>query len=138
MAPGARAPVALAPQVSVIIWRLPTLPTVFIVDDEETVRSSLARLLRAIGYPVETFASAELFLDGYTSDGPACLLLDIRMPGMSGLDLIDELKRRAIHVPAIVMSGLIDENSLERLETMTTLGLLEKPFSLEQLKSALE
>jgi FixJ family two-component response regulator len=110
---------------------------VFVVDDEETVRSALARLLRAIGFAAEPFESAEAFLSAYPHGAPGCLLLDIRMPGMSGLDLLDELKRRRIELPAIVMTGHVDDEAMQRLAAREHIAFLEKPFTLEQLKAAL-
>lgn len=112
-------------------------PPVFIVEDEEVVRASLAKLLRAIGVPSRTFASAEAFLASYAGDEAGCLLVDIRMPGMSGLDLIEELERRGISLPAIVMTGHTDAKSLQRLDAFHTIGFLEKPFSVDQLKAML-
>jgi CheY-like chemotaxis protein len=112
-------------------------PPVFIVDDEEPVRSGLARLLRAIGMPSRTFESAEAFLENYTASQTGCLLVDIRMPGMSGLDLIEELERRQTALPAIVMTGHADASTMQRLKTVRTLGCLEKPFSVDQLKALL-
>ena len=117
-----------------------THPPVFVVDDEEVVRTSLARLLRALGVPSQTFASAEAFLAGladlrHAADG--CLLVDIRMPGMNGIDLLEELARRQIALPAIVMTGHTDETSVRRLEMLQTIGVLEKPFSVAQLKAML-
>jgi two-component system response regulator FixJ len=117
-----------------------THPPVFVVDDEDVVRSSLARFLRTLGVPSQTFASAEAFLAGLADreDGAeGCLLVDIRMPGMSGIDLLEELARRGIAMPAIVMTGHTDEASLQRLEALRTIGLLEKPFSVAQLKAML-
>lgn len=98
---------------------------------------SLGRLLRAIGVPSETFASAEEFLASESVRRDGCLLVDIRMPGMSGLDLIEELHRRQIDLPTIVMTGHTDEASLERLKTLGTIGFLEKPFTLADLKTVL-
>lgn len=112
-------------------------PPVFVVDDEEGVRASLGRLLRAIGVPSETFASAEEFLASEAPRRTGCLLVDIRMPGMSGLDLIEELHRRHIDLPAIVMTGHTDEASLERMAALGTIGFLEKPFTLADLKTVL-
>ena len=66
-------------------------PTVFVVDDDPAVRHSLSRLIRQAGLNVETFASADEFLGMYRSDGPACLVLDVRMPGMDGFDLRSKL-----------------------------------------------
>jgi FixJ family two-component response regulator len=110
----------------------------FVVDDEEAVRRSLARLLGAIGVPTETFPSAVAFLAAYGSDTPGCLLVDLRMPGMSGLDLMEELKRRQSTMPIIVMTGHTDERSVQRLEAHHPLGLLEKPFSMRDLRTLVE
>ena len=112
------------------------VPHAFVVDDEEIVRGSLGRLLRAIGVPNTGFASAKAFLAGY-SGAPGCLIVDIRMPGMSGLDLLEELQRRGTMLPAIVITGHTDEGSLQRLSALRVVGLLEKPFSTAQLKEML-
>jgi two-component system response regulator FixJ len=116
----------------------PPAETVYVVDDEEPVRSSLGRLLRAIGFESVTYPSAEAFLAAYHSGDGGCLLLDLRMPGMSGLDLIEELTRRAIALPIIMMTGHTDDESKRRISQYDTLGFLEKPFSVEQLKEILE
>ncbi|HZT75513.1 MAG TPA: response regulator [Vicinamibacterales bacterium] len=110
---------------------------VFVIDDEEAVRAALGKLLRAIGVASEMFSSAQDFLERYNGDRGGCLLVDIRMPGMSGLDLLEELHRRDIHLPAIVMTGHTEETSLERLERLRPIGFLEKPFTLDQLKQKL-
>ena len=112
-------------------------PLVFVIDDEEPVRAGLARLLRAIGVASLTFESAESFLDAYEPDLEGCLLVDIRMPGMSGLDLVEELGRRKIALPAIVMTGHADARAMERLGTLDTMGFLEKPFRVAELKEVL-
>ena len=112
-------------------------PLVFVIDDEEPVRAGLARLLRAIGVASLTFESAESFLDAYDPELEGCLLVDIRMPGMSGLDLIEELGRRKIALPAIVMTGHADARAIERLATLDTMGFLEKPFRVSELKEVL-
>ncbi len=112
-------------------------PPIFVIDDEEPVRSGLARLLRAIGMSSVTFESAESFLETYEPEQQGCLLVDIRMPGMSGLDLIEELGRRRIALPAIVMTGHADVSSIERLRMLKTIGCLEKPFHVSELKEIL-
>lgn len=113
-------------------------PPMFVVDDEEPVRKSVSRLLNAIGVPSESYASATAFLSSYAGDGRGCLLVDLRMPGMSGMDLIVELNRRKIALPVIVMTGHTDERSLQRLEAYGPIGFLEKPFSLGDLRSLVE
>jgi two-component system response regulator TtrR len=101
------------------------------------VRAGLARLLRAIGMPSVAFESAESFLDAYEPSQKGCLLVDIRMPGMSGLELIEELRRRKIALPTIVMTGHADVGSMERLRALNTVGCLEKPFRMAELKEVL-
>ena len=113
------------------------MPPVFVIDDEEPVRAGLARLLRAIGMPSLTCDSAESFLNAYEPEQPGCLLVDIRMPGMSGIDLIEELGRRNIALPTIVMTGHADMRSMERLQALNTVGCLEKPFRVAELKEIL-
>jgi FixJ family two-component response regulator len=78
-----------------------TDPIVFVVDDDNSVRKSLARLIRSMGLNVETFASADAFLDRNPYEGPACLILDVRMPGLSGLDLQKELTASG-QMPSII------------------------------------
>jgi FixJ family two-component response regulator len=80
-------------------------PTVYIVDDDDAVRGFLCQLVSSVDLKVKAFESAQAFLEGYGSDGPGCLVLDIRMPGMSGLELQQELNRRGIDLPIIVLTG---------------------------------
>lgn len=79
--------------------------TVYIVDDDEAVRKALSLLVRSVGLKVESYSSAQEFLDGYSSNRPACLVLDVRMPGMSGLDLQDRLGNMELTLPVIIMTG---------------------------------
>ena len=113
-------------------------PLVFVIDDEEPVRVSLTKLLRAMGFARGAFPSATSYLESGAIGEDACLLLDLRMPGMSGIDLIEELHRRALTVPTIVMTGHTDMQSVQRLEAFPLLGFLEKPFSVEQLRELLD
>lgn len=116
----------------------PVTRPVFVIDDEEPVRLSLAKLLRAIGYPSRVFASAMAYLESDAVGEDGCLLLDLRMPGMSGIDLIEELHRRGRRLPIIVMTGHTDMKSVQRLEAFALLGFLEKPFSVDQLRELLQ
>lgn len=79
--------------------------TVYIVDDDEAVRKALSLLVRSVGLNVESYPSAQNFLDAYKSHRPACLVLDVRMPGMSGLDLQDRLQTMELTLPVIIMTG---------------------------------
>lgn len=77
----------------------------FIVDDDESVRRSLARLVKSAGMAAASFASAYEFIQSYPSDAPGCLLLDIQMPGLSGLDLQEQMSRYQIDLPVIFLTG---------------------------------
>lgn len=83
-------------------------PTVFVIDDDPSVRKALARLLRSAGHQTETFISAEEFLSRPHYDGPGCLILDVKMPGQSGLDLQEVLAKEGYHLPTIFVSGRSD------------------------------
>src|SRR6185437_5983484 len=91
-----------------------TEPTVFIVDDDEQVRRSLRLLLTSAGFKVETYASAEELLATYDPNWPGCILLDIRMSGMGGLELQSELRARGSRIPVIIISGFADVPSVVR------------------------
>lgn len=117
-------------------------PTVYVVDDDDQVRSSLRWLLESVGLPVETFASGDEFLKVYDPNGPGCLLLDVRMPGMSGLDLQEHLASQGIDTPIIVMTGFADVPMAVRALKAGAVEFIEKPFSdqvlLEHIYEAIE
>ncbi|KAA3627025.1 MAG: DNA-binding response regulator [Proteobacteria bacterium] len=106
---------------------------VFIVDDDRAVRESLSLILEVAGWAVEDYASAEAFLDAYQDDRPACLLLDVRMPGMSGLELQKRLAERGVALPIIFISGHADVPTSVSAMRSGALDFLEKPFRKEQL-----
>ena len=83
--------------------------TVYVVDDDEAVRESTVGLIGAMGLSVRDYESAEDFLTDFENDGPACLILDIRMPGMSGIELFDVLMARQIQLPVIFVTGHSEE-----------------------------
>ena len=103
-------------------------PTIFIVDDDEGVRESLQALLEAEGFAAETFASASAFLAGDTAARPACLIADIRMPDMDGLELQEELVRRKAGLPVIVVTGHGDVPLAVRAMKAGAIDFLEKPY----------
>jgi len=107
--------------------------TVFVVDDDEAVCDALGMLLRAAGLRVETFCSASLFLKAYRPGSSACLILDIRMPGMSGLDLQDELYKRRISIPIIFLTGHGDVPMAVRALKKGAFDFIEKPHEQERL-----
>jgi FixJ family two-component response regulator len=113
-----------------------TEPIVFIVDDDDSVRKSLARLITSVGLKVETFSSANAFLKRDAYDGPACLVLDIRMPGLSGLELQTELAKaeRTLSIVFITSHGNITM-SVQAIKA-GAVDFLEKPFEEQDLLDA--
>lgn len=107
--------------------------TVYIIDDEQDVRDGLRMLLKSIGLNAETFPSAIEFLDQYQLDWPGCILVDIRMPGMSGIELQKKLNAMGAPIPVIVISGHADVPTAVRVIQEGALDLLEKPISEQQL-----
>ena len=107
--------------------------TVFIVDDDQAVRDSLADLMDSVGINVETYATANDFLGQYTSDRMGCLILDIRMPGMSGLELQQELIRRDTVLPIIFITGHGDVPMAVQAIQAGALDFIQKPFRDQDL-----
>jgi FixJ family two-component response regulator len=100
---------------------------VVVVDDEEPMRKALQRLLRAAGLTVKAYASAEDFLDSGQLDTTGCLVADIRMPGMSGLDLLAELNRRHLPIPTIFITAHGDEDLRMQAMRAGAVKFLPKP-----------
>jgi FixJ family two-component response regulator len=113
-------------------------PLVSVVDDDESVRESLPDLLREFGFAVETFASAEEFLDSGRIGETRCLILDIAMPGMSGPDLQRELSVRRQEVPIVFITAHADQSVRPRLLERGAVACLLKPFSDTALREALD
>lgn len=107
-----------------------------IIDDDQSVRESLLDLLEVYGYSVKTFASANEFLESSSIPDTNCLLLDISMPGMGGVALNHELKRRAIEIPVVFMTGHAQEAVINEAKKAGT--CLFKPFASRELRSAIE
>lgn len=108
-------------------------PTVFIVDDDQAVARSLRWLIESVRLQVETFASAQAFLDGYDRAKPGCLVLDVRMPGMSGLDLQERLAAQRIQIPIIFITGHGDVQMAVRAVQAGAFDFIEKPFNDQDL-----
>ncbi len=111
---------------------------VSVVDDDESVRESLPDLLRELGYEAETFSSAEEFLTSGKIDRSKCLILDIAMPGMSGADLLRELKRRRRDIPTVFITAQTDGTIRSRMIEEGAVDCLFKPFSDAALDEALK
>jgi len=116
-------------------------PTVFILDDDEPVREGFAELVRTIRLKAETFATAHEFLESYDASRPGCLLLDVRLPGMSGLRLQDELLARHSILPIIFISGHADLPMAVEAMKKGAYDFLEKPVGdqtlLDRINAAL-
>jgi FixJ family two-component response regulator len=117
-------------------------PMVFIVDDDLSVRRSTERLVQAAGLKVQTFTSAKEFLKSARFEGPACLVLDVRMPGLSGMELQQELTQSGIQIPIIFITGHGDIPMSVRAMKAGAVEFLTKPFRsrglLDAIRAALE
>jgi FixJ family two-component response regulator len=112
-------------------------PTVFVVDDDPSVRRSTERLVRSMGFRVKSFASAREFRDGASVEGPACLLLDVRMPGQSGLELQLELTRSGVEIPIIFVTGHGSIPMTVRAMKAGAAEFLTKPVRSRELLAAI-
>ena len=108
-------------------------PTVYIVDDDSAIRDSLSWLIGSVGLNVETYGSAGEFLDACDPHTPGCLVLDVRMPGMSGLDLQDQLVARGVKIPIIFITGYGDVPTAVRAMKAHAVDFIEKPFDDQAL-----
>ena len=109
--------------------KISTPPVVFVVDDDPAMRDSLRWLIESTGLQVETFADAQAFLARIGPELPGCLILDVRMPGMSGIDLQTELARRGIGLPTIVVTGHAEVPMAVQAVKAGAIDFIEKPFS---------
>jgi FixJ family two-component response regulator len=112
--------------------------TVFIVDDDADVRESLQDLLESVGLHSVSFRTAQEFLSVGRSDSPSCLILDVRLPGISGLDLQHELKRRKISIPIVFLSAHADVPMSVKAMKSGAIEFLTKPFRHQDLLDAVQ
>jgi FixJ family two-component response regulator len=112
-------------------------PTVFVVDDDEKARESVCAVVESMGIPAEGFASAEEFLKRYREPRPGCLVTDVRMLGMSGLELQEELKRRNVLLPIIVLTAYARTPLTVRAVKAGAVTVLEKPYEDDDLWDAI-
>jgi len=113
--------------------RIRNEPTVFVVDDDAAIRDAIRFLMRTAKLNVETFETAEEFLAQYRAAWPGCLVLDVRMPGMSGLDLHAELQARNITLPVLIVTGHGDVPMAVRAMKAGVADFVEKPFNNDEL-----
>jgi FixJ family two-component response regulator len=111
-------------------------PIVFVIDDDPSVRRALGRLLRSAGFQVEVFANPAAFLERSPPDAPACLVLDVQMPGVSGLDLQQTLAQRHANLPIVFITGHGDIPMTVRAMKDGAVDFLPKPFHDEDLLAA--
>jgi two-component system, LuxR family, response regulator FixJ len=120
----------------------PQTPTVFIVDDDEAVRSSLRLLVKSVGLPASTAKSAQEFLETYDPNHPGCLVLDVRMPGMSGIELQERLNLQGAVIPVIFITGHGDIPMAVEAMQQGAFDFLQKPFRdqdlIDRIQHALE
>ncbi len=113
-------------------------PIVFVVDDDPSVRHAIKRLLGSVGLQVELFGSAQEFLRSKRPDAPSCLVLDVRLPGISGLDFQRELAEANIHIPIIFITGHGDIPMSVRAMKAGAVEFLTKPFRGQDLLDAVQ
>jgi FixJ family two-component response regulator len=111
---------------------------VFVIDDDSSVREAIKSLIRSVGMRVETFASAQEFLGSSRPNAPACLVLDVRMPGLSGLDLQYELAQAHINIPIIFITGHGDIPMSVQAMKAGAVEFLTKPFRDQDLLDAIK
>ena len=112
--------------------------TVYVVDDDESVRQSLARLLRAAGYQAESFASAAEFMACVRCDGPSCAVIDVRMPDVSGFELFQQLQERCPGLPVVFITGHGDVAMADRAVKAGATEFLVKPVDEAVLLRAVD
>ena len=115
----------------------PADATVFVVDDDRSVRTALRRLIQSLGFKVETFDSAQAFLKQEPHDGPACLVLDVRMPGMSGIELQQQLTKAGLGMPIIFITGHGNIPLSVQAMKAGAVDFIEKPFEDQKLIDAI-
>ncbi|MDX1606295.1 MAG: response regulator transcription factor [Candidatus Competibacterales bacterium] len=113
-------------------------PTVFIVDDDEAVRDATGLLLRSVGLPVATYATGQAFLDRIRPEQPGCVVLDVRMPSMSGLELLQRMKERHLPLPVIMLTGHGDVPMAVEAMKLGALDFMQKPFRDQELLDCIQ
>ena len=116
----------------------PAPATVFVIDDDGDVRASIQRLLKTVGLRGEAFASAQEFLRQNMPEGPSCLILDIRLPGMSGLEVQRKLIDAGLSIPIIFISAHADVDMAVRAMKLGAVEFLTKPFRPQELVDAVQ
>jgi FixJ family two-component response regulator len=116
---------------------MPNIPLISIVDDDDSLRGSLENLIRSAGFRAQGFSSAEAFLGSNKMQEATCLILDVRMPGMSGFDLQRQLATVASHLPIIFISAHADDDPQAQALAAGAVAFFYKPFYEEELLNAI-
>jgi FixJ family two-component response regulator len=111
---------------------------IYVIDDDESVRKAFKRLLRSVNYEVETFSSAEEFLKIQKGNKNACIIIDIRMPGLTGFDLQRKLNDQGIRIPVIVISASDDAQIREQARELGAVAFFRKPIDDQALLDAID
>jgi FixJ family two-component response regulator len=117
---------------------MPGVPLIAIVDDDDSLRKSLDNLLRSVGFRTQGFSSAEAFLSATQARDTACLILDVRMPGMSGLELQRQLGAASRRIPIIFITAHADDDARAQALAAGAVDFLYKPFREEELLNAID
>jgi FixJ family two-component response regulator len=117
---------------------MPTGPLISIVDDDDALRNSLDDLIQSIGFRTQGFPSAEAFLNSNQARDTACLILDVRMPGMNGLDLQRQMIAAKSRIPIIFITSHADDNARVRALEAGAVAFLYKPFREQELLDAID
>ena len=104
-------------------------PTIFIIDDEVNVCNALSWLFKSVQFNVETYESAQLFLDKFNQEKQGCIIMDVRLPGMSGLELLEQLKAQRSNIPVIIITGYGDIQMAVRAMKTGAVDFILKPFN---------
>ena len=113
-------------------------PTVFVIDDDEDMRNALGNLFRSVGHEVKLFGSTAEFLKDAPDNAPGCLVLDVRLPGMSGLDFQNKLSGTNVEIPIVFMTGHGDVSTSVRAMKGGAVDFLEKPFRAPELLACVQ
>src|SRR6266550_6360476 len=128
----------MEPKGSKSLNQRPPVPTVFVIDDDELVRAAIQGMLKSVGLGSRTFETAQEFLRSNRPDGPSCLVLDVRLPGINGLDFQRELAEAGIRIPIIFITGHGDIPMTVRAMTSGAVEFLTKPFRDQDLLDAIQ
>ena len=107
--------------------------TIFIIDDDPNICDSLRYLFESVHFKVETYSNAQGFLDKYDANKQGCIILDVRMPGMSGLELLEHINARKMRIPVIMMTGYADVPMAIRAMKLGAADFIVKPFNHQSL-----